>query len=53
MWQKIKHWLRKLLKKPKTVLAKPEFGEEWFRFKVHKDNQIYFDWFGYPFPIEL
>lgn len=53
MIRKLLCWLGKLLKKPKTVLAKPEFGGEWFRFKVHKGNQIYLDWFGYPFPVEL
>lgn len=53
MWQKIKCWFRKTTPKPRTVLARDDLGGEWFRFKVHKGNQIYLLWFGYPFPIEL
>jgi hypothetical protein len=40
--------------KPKTVLARDEDKDEWFRFKVHKGNQIWLVWvFGIPFPLEL
>lgn len=51
-------FLLNLLKRPakyftrKTVIAKNWSGEE-FRFKVHKGNQIWLSWFGYPFPLEM
>lgn len=53
MWQKIKCWLGRVKIKPRTVLARADYSKEWFRFKVHKGNQIYLEWFGYPFPLEL
>ena len=53
MIRKILSWFTKPLPKPRTVLARANMGGEWFRFKVHKGNQIYLYWFGYPFPLEL
>lgn len=39
--------------KTKTVLARDKDKDEWFRFKVHKGNQIYLIWGSLPFPLEL
>lgn len=39
--------------KTKTVLARDKDKDEWFRFKVHKGNQIWLIWGSLPFPLEL
>lgn len=53
MIRKLLCWLGKHTPKHKTVLARADYGGEWFRFKVHEGDQIYLSWFGHPFPIEL
>ena len=40
-------------RKPKTVLATNQWSHTTYRFTVQKRNQIYLDWFGYPFPLEM
>lgn len=39
--------------KRKTIIAKNHFSGKEYRHKVHKNNQIYLSWFGYPFPLEM
>lgn len=51
----LKELIMKLFPKIETkyVLAKRKTEDKYFRFKVQSKNQIYLDWFGYPFPLEM
>lgn len=51
MFQFLKLLFKK--KKQKTVLATNHWSHITYRFIVHKNNQIYLDWFGYAFPLEM
>lgn len=53
MIKKLMCWLGRVKPKQRTVLAQSEYWHEWYRFKVHKNNQIYLSWNGYEFPLEL
>ena len=48
---KIKNWFKGIIRL-KTVLASQD-GKTWYRFKVHRGNQIWLEWFGHPFPLEM
>lgn len=51
----LKELIMKLFPKKETkyILAKRKSDDKYFRFKVQSKNQIYLDWFGYPFPLEM
>jgi hypothetical protein len=51
----LKELIMKLFPKKETkyILAKRKSDDKYFRFKVQSRNQIYLDWFGYPFPLEM
>ena len=50
---KMFNWFKKTkLFERKTVIGVRDDGKQ-ARFKVHRGNQIWFSWFGYPFPCRM